>query len=55
MKKLKLTKNSRVALLAGAAAGIISILGAGSVFAQYTQVNLTSYVNANLLDRKSVV
>jgi hypothetical protein len=50
MKKLKLTKNSRVALLAGAAAGIISILGAGSVFAQYTQVNLTSYVNANLLN-----
>jgi hypothetical protein len=48
MKKLKLSKNPPVSLLAGLAVGVISLAGAGSVFAQYTEINLSPYVNDNL-------
>jgi hypothetical protein len=38
MKKLKMSGSSPVSLLAGLSVGIVSLLGANSVFAQYTAV-----------------
>jgi hypothetical protein len=38
MKKLKLSKNAPVSLLAGLSVGLVSLLGTGSAFAQYTAV-----------------